>query len=150
MFLMPIVTSVVHFHTLRAPWRLGALMLVGLVSVTVAVVRLERRRDPVVSYATRVRVGERTTAKPAGAQQAQIAGLRAAWRAPRRTKNDVDHDGKVEGDVLEAAQDGARGPSTRTTRPHAFDLWYARQRQDQPARSSTSRRAGRKTPSGSR
>jgi len=127
MFLMPIVTTVVHFHTLRAPWRLGALMLVGLVSVTVAVVRLERRRDPVVSYATRVRVGERTAAKPAGAQQAQIAGLRAAWKALPKDKTDVDHDGKVEGDVLEAAQDAIAATGFyKNDEAHAFDLWYVR------------------------
>jgi hypothetical protein len=128
MFLMPIVTTVVHFHTLRAPWRLGAVMLVGLVSVTVAVVRLERRRDPVVSYATRVRVGERTTAKPAGAQKAQIAGLRAAWKALPKDKTDVDHDGKVEGDVLEAAQDAiAATDFYKNDEAHAFDLWYVHQ-----------------------
>ncbi|MGH7293808.1 MAG: hypothetical protein ACRELB_02690, partial [Polyangiaceae bacterium] len=53
-FLMPIVTSVVHFHTIRAPRRLAALLAVGFVSVTVAVWRLELRRDPVVSFATRI------------------------------------------------------------------------------------------------
>jgi hypothetical protein len=127
MFLMPIVTTVVHFHTLRAPRRLGALMLVGLLSVSFAVVRLERRRDPVVSYAARNRVDMRTKAKPAGAQQAQIAGLRAAWKALPKDKTDVDHDGKVEGDVLEAAQDAmATQGFYKNDEAHAFDLWYVR------------------------
>jgi hypothetical protein len=35
MFLMPIVTTVVHFHHERAPGRLAALLLVGFVSVCV-------------------------------------------------------------------------------------------------------------------
>jgi hypothetical protein len=127
MFLMPIVTSVVHFHTLRAPWRLGALMLVGLLSVSFAVVRLERRRDPVVSYATRNRVDMRTKAKPAGAQKAQIAGLRAAWKALPKDKTDVDHDGKVEGDVLEATQDAMASEGFyKNDEAHAFDLWSVR------------------------
>jgi hypothetical protein len=127
MFLKPIVTSVVHFHTLRAPRRLAALMLVGLVSVSLAVVRLERKRDPIVSFATRTRVDLRTKAKPAGAQQAQILGLRAAWRALPKDKADVDHDGKVEGDVLEAAQDAmATQGFYKNDEAHAFDLWYVR------------------------
>ncbi len=127
MFLMPIVTTVVHFHTLKAPRRLGALMLVGILSVTVAVVRLERRRDPVVSYATRNRVDLRTAAKPQGAQGAQTAGLRAAWRALPKDKTDVDHDGKVLGDVLEAAQDAMAAQGFyKNDEAHAFDLWYLR------------------------
>ena len=105
MFLMPIVTSVVHFHTVHAPRRLAALLLVGIVSVTLAVVHLERRRDPVVSYATRMRVRLRTAAKPKAASAAQAAALRAAWKAIPSEKKDVDHDGKVEGSVLEAAHE---------------------------------------------
>jgi hypothetical protein len=129
MFLMPIVTSVVHFHTLRAPRRLAALMLVGLVSISFAVVRLERRRDPVVSYATRNRVDLRTRAKPAAAQQAQILGLRAAWKALPKDRTDVDTDGKVEGDVLEAAQDAMVNTGFyKNDEAHAFDLWYVRSR----------------------
>jgi hypothetical protein len=54
MFLMPIVTSVVHYH---------------------------RRRDPIVSFATRQRVRMRTAAAPKPAQASQTAALRAAWQA---------------------------------------------------------------------
>jgi hypothetical protein len=125
MFLMPIVTSIVHFHSLRAPVRLGALMLVGLASVTVAVVRLERRRDPVVSFATRTRVGLRTRAKAQAAVQAQTTGLHAAWKALPKDRRDVDHDGKIEGDVLEAAQDAMVG-FYKNDEAHAFDLWLVR------------------------
>lgn len=125
MFLMPIVTSVVHFHTLRAPWRLGALLLVGIASVTVAVVRVEGLRDPVVSYATRMRVRLRTAAKPKAAEAAQTAALRAAWKAIPRDKLDVDHDGKVEGKVLDAAHDALAGFYKRDE-ANAFDLWSTR------------------------
>lgn len=124
MFLMPIVTSVVHFHTRQAPWRLGTLLVVGFVSVSLAVVRLERRRDPVVSFATRQRVDLRTAAQPKKAQAAEVAGLRAAWKALPKEKADVDHDGKVEGDVLTAAQD-AMQEFYKNDEAHAFDLWYA-------------------------
>jgi hypothetical protein len=125
MFLMPIVTSVVQFHTQHAPRRLAALLLVGIASVSVAVVRLERRRDPVVSYATRQRVDLRTAAKPTAASQAQASALRAAWKALPKDKQDLDHDGKVQGDVLDAAQD-ALGGFYKNDEAHAFDLWYTR------------------------
>jgi hypothetical protein len=122
MFLMPLVTSVVHFHMRQAPWRLAALLVAGFVSVTLAVVRLERQRDPVVSYATRMRVRLRTAAKPRTAEAAQIAALRAASRALPKEKNDVDHDGKVEGDVLDAAH-AALASFYKNDEASAFDLW---------------------------
>jgi hypothetical protein len=125
MFLMPIVTSVVHFHTIRAPWRLAALLLVGIVSVTVAVGRLEGRRDPVVSYATRMRVRLRTAAKPKAAEAAQAAALRAAWKAIPKEKQDVDHDGKVEGSVLDATHASLAG-FYKLDEANAFDLWSTR------------------------
>lgn len=125
MLLMPLVTSVVHFHLERAPRRLGALLLVGAVSVSFAVARLERRRDPVVSYATRIRVGLRTAAHPAGAEKAQASALRAAWKALPKEKDDVDRDGKIEGEVLEAAHEALSG-FYKNDEACAFDVWYSR------------------------
>jgi hypothetical protein len=125
MFLMPIVTSVVHFHTIRAPWRLAALLLVGIASVTYAVVRVESRRDPVVSYATRMRVRLRTLAKPKAAEAAQVAALRAAWKAIPKEKKDVDHDGKVEGSVLDVAHESLAS-FYKIDEANAFDLWSTR------------------------
>jgi hypothetical protein len=139
MFLMPIVTTVVHFHQERAPWRLAALLLVGFVSVCVAVVRIERRRDPIVSYATRMRVNMRTAARPREAAQAQVVALRAAWKAlpkddgtsealPRRglhQDEDIDSDGKIEGSVLDSAHE-ALHTFYKDDEAQAFDLWYTR------------------------
>ena len=42
-----------------------------------------------------------------------------------KAKKDVDNDGKVEGDVLDAAQD-ALGAFYKNDEAHAFDLWYTR------------------------
>ncbi|MFT3924476.1 MAG: hypothetical protein QM778_18200 [Myxococcales bacterium] len=78
MFLMPIVTSVIHFHQEHAPRRLSALFVVGLLSVGFAVYRIERRRDPIVSFATRTRVQLRSEARPDRAQTAQQAALAEA------------------------------------------------------------------------
>lgn len=123
MFLMPIVTTVVHYHRRREPGFLVALLLVGIVSSSLAIARLERRRDPVVSFATRQRVRMRTAAKARGAQAAQIAALHAAWGTLPKEKKDVDHDGKVEADVLDAAHE-ALMPFYRNDEANAFDLWY--------------------------
>jgi hypothetical protein len=125
MFLMPLVTSVVHFHLARAPARLAALLGVALVSVAFAIIRVERRRDPIVSFATRVRVGLRTSAKPSEAERAQASALRAAWRALPKERKDVDSDGKIEGDVLDAAHE-ALTAFYKNDEAHAFDLWYSR------------------------
>jgi hypothetical protein len=125
MFLMPIVTTVVHYHLERAPGRLTALLLVGFVSVTVAMVRIERRRDPMVSYATRMRVRMRTAARPKAAEQAQAEALQVATKLLARSKEDVDRDGKVEGDILDAAQEALRS-FYKDDEAEAFDLWYTR------------------------
>jgi hypothetical protein len=125
MFLMPIATSVVHYHQRREPKLLGVLLLVGIVSSGLAIARLERRRDPVVSFATRSRVRMRTAAKPKEAQGAQVAALHAAWKALPKERQDVDHDGKVEADVLDAAHE-ALMPFYKNDEASAFDLWYTR------------------------
>lgn len=125
MFLLPIVTSVVHFHQKRAPRRLVALLVVGLVSVGFAAQRLERRRAPIVSYATRTRVFLRTAAQPRLAYAAQVKGLSAAWKAFPKEKGDIDRDGKVEDLPLEAARDALIG-FYKNDEAHAFDLWYTR------------------------
>ncbi|HEX7481599.1 MAG TPA: hypothetical protein VF331_27590 [Polyangiales bacterium] len=125
MFLLPIVTSAMHFHQQRAPRRLAVLLLVGLVSVGAAAVRLERRRDPIVSFATRTRVRLRSAAKPWTAQAAQAKALRAAWAALSKEKDDIDTDGKVQDEALEAAHTALVG-FYRNDEAHSFDLWYTR------------------------
>jgi hypothetical protein len=122
-FLMPIVTSVVHFHLRGAPRRLAVLLAVGLVSIGVAALWIERRRDPIVSYATRVRVRMRTQVAPWLALKAQEGSLRAAWRTLPRERRDVDSDGKVEGAVLEASHE-ALSSFYRADEANAFDLWF--------------------------
>jgi hypothetical protein len=126
MFLMPIVTTVVHFHHEHAPRRLAVLLLVGFASVCVAFYRIEHRRDPIVSYATRMRVNMRTNAKPHAAAQAQTLALRAAWKVLPKEREDVESDGKVEGAVLEAAHE-ALATFYKKDEAQSFDLWYKRQ-----------------------
>ena len=124
-FLMPITTTVVHFHLTRAPRRLAVVLRVGLLSSSFAVYRLEKRRDSLVSFATRMRVGMRTEARPRDSNAALVKALRAAWAVLPAAKGDVESDGKVEGRVL----DNAHEALTAFYRPDeacAFDLWYTK------------------------
>lgn len=125
MLVMPIVTSVVHFHTRRSPAPLAALLAVGLASSVVAIVRLERRRDPVVSFATRERVGMRTAHDPKRAKEVELMALNAAWKELPPGKTDVGKDGKVEGAALEAARK-ALTAYYRNDEAYAFDLWLSK------------------------
>jgi hypothetical protein len=126
MFLMPIVTSVVHFHRTHAPRRLLLLLLAAGISVGFATARLERRRDPIVSFATRTRVNLRSDARPAAAVEAQARALRVAWHALPSQGDDIDRDGKVEELPLSLARESLMS-FYKNDEANAFDLWYAHQ-----------------------
>jgi hypothetical protein len=130
MFLMPVVTTVVHFHRQRSQKRLAVLLAIGLVSIGFAIARLEHRRDPMVSYATRSRVRLRTASAPERALTAQEKALNVAWDALSKLKRQetVDEDGKVEGAPLEAARESLVG-FYKNDEAHAFDLWFTRTKQ---------------------
>ncbi|MDB4990774.1 MAG: hypothetical protein JWN04_5952 [Myxococcaceae bacterium] len=125
MFLMPLVTSVVQMHLEHAPRRLCVLLLVGMVSIGLAAARVERRRDPIVSYATRTRVRLRQQADPAAARQAAIRALQRAWEVLPAGEGDLDADGKIEGQTLEAGRT-ALMQFYKNDEAHAFDLWLTR------------------------
>lgn len=120
--LMPIVTTVVWLHKTFRRGRLLVLILVGLLSTSVALVRVLKKRDPIVSYSSRYRVRERSAASPAKARAAQLSALQLAWKELHEHPASVEGDGKVEGEPLEMA----RSALERFYMPdesHAFDLW---------------------------
>jgi hypothetical protein len=121
-FLMPIVTSVVHYHRERAPRRLAIILAAGILSSGLAIARLEQARDPVVSLATRERVRLRTARDEKKAYDAMARALGDAWRALPKTKNDVDGDGKVEGAPLDLAR-ATLERFYKNDETYAFDLW---------------------------
>jgi hypothetical protein len=126
MFLMPIATSAVRLHQRRAPRRLLALLLIGLASTGLAAARLERRRDPVVSYAARVRLRLRSEARPEPAAAARTEALRAALAALPGNIDDIARDGKVTGRPLELARERLTH-FYKLDEANAFDLWYSNQ-----------------------
>ncbi|HQY63502.1 MAG: hypothetical protein IPF92_28500 [Myxococcales bacterium] len=122
-FLMPMVTTVVHLHREAAPRRLALLLVVAIVSVGFAGYRVTRKRDPLVSFASRERARLRTARDPRRAREVQAEALRAAWAAIQRTRGDVDTDGKVEGAPLEAGR-AALEAFYKPDETAAWDLWY--------------------------
>ncbi|HRG94760.1 MAG TPA: hypothetical protein PLR99_00850 [Polyangiaceae bacterium] len=122
-FLMPMVTTVVHLHREAAPRRLAVLLVVAIASVGVAGYRVTRKRDPLVSFASRERARLRTAHDPRRAREAQAEALRAAWAVIHRTRGDVDTDGKVEGAPLEAGR-AALEAFYKPDETAAWDLWY--------------------------
>lgn len=122
MFLMPIVTSVVHYHSTRAPRRLAVILAAGLLSSGLAVARLEKARDPIVSLATRERVRLRTVADRRRAYDALARGLGDAWKALPKAKDDIDSDGKVGGVPLDRAR-ATLERFYKEDETFAFDLW---------------------------
>jgi hypothetical protein len=125
MLLMPLATSMVHLHAQRARLRLAVLLIVALASSAVSVYSLARRRDPIVSFATRERVGLRTRANPEASHQALLAALRAGWTVLPQERDDVEQDGKVGGEVLAAAH-RELGSFYKPDEAFAFDLWLSR------------------------
>ncbi len=128
-FLMPMATTVVHFHREAAPKRLAVLLLVALVSIGVSAYRVMKKRDPLVSYATKQRARYRTAKNPKAAREAQARALRIAWKVLPRAREDVDTDGKVEGAPLEAMRDGLE-PFYKDDETYAWDLWYTKAKVD--------------------
>jgi hypothetical protein len=125
MLVMPIVTTVVHFHAEGAKWRLAAVLAIGLLSSGVAIARLEHRRDPIVSFSTRERVGMRTAKNVKASREVEAAALKAAWKVLANEKDDVDRDGKVLGEALDAAH-AALTAFYKKDEAYAFDLWLSR------------------------
>jgi hypothetical protein len=125
MFLLPMVTTVVHFHTKNAHARLAVLLAFAIAAVVCAILLLHRPRDPVVSFATRSRVRMRTNAAVARSRAVQTVALQEAWKALPLEKDDVDRDGKVEGLPLERARQ-ALAKFYKADEAYAFDLWMSR------------------------
>ncbi len=141
--LMPIATTVVWYHSSFRRRRLIAMLLVGAVSTTIAVVRVTSHRDPIVSYLTKQRVRLRTAAAKKDAHKILFASVEVAWRELVK-EHGVDGDGKVEGKALDDAR-AALEKFYKHDEAFAFDLWasprnhprvlvlYAQSRRKQPS-----------------
>jgi hypothetical protein len=121
-FLMPLATTVVHYHQSFRHRRLLVLLFVGLVSASLALGKMLHRRDPVVSFTTRVRVGLRTSVDRKKARAIQLAAARAALPVLMNRPAVVEGDGKVEGAPLTTAQ-ASLAHYYKPDEALAFDLW---------------------------
>lgn len=120
--LMPIATSVIWYHQTMRRGRLIAVLLVGLLSTSVGLVKVLHRRDPVVSFSTRYRVHLRSDVSPGEASAAQMRALRGAWTELQEHPSALEGDGKVEGEPLDAAH-AELEKFYKSDEALAFDLW---------------------------
>lgn len=105
LFLLPISTTVVKLHVERRFNELWILFATAALSITVAVVAIERRPGHLVSWATTQRVRMRTKIAPTPARNAQLQALRVVWANAPELKESVDKEGWVEGDALDRAEE---------------------------------------------
>jgi hypothetical protein len=124
MFLMPMVTSVVAMHQRHARGRLGLLFMIASLSVGLAVARIERRRNPIVSFATRVRVRLRDQAEPTRGYQARAQALSAAAATLPSAACAQERDRALSDAPLEAAR-AQLSTFYKNDEAHAFELWLS-------------------------
>ncbi|MFT3723996.1 MAG: hypothetical protein QM773_10445 [Hyphomonadaceae bacterium] len=123
--LMPIATTVVWYHASFRRGRLLVVLLTGLASTCASLAYVARRREPVVSYATRERVRLRTEVAAARAHRVLGRAARAALAAVSRSN--VEGDGRVEGEPLEKARAALRS-FYKADEAQAFDIWASPRR----------------------
>lgn len=119
--LMPIATTVVWYHSSFRRGRLAVLLVVALLSTGTVLFRTLRRRQPLVSYATRTRVELRTRAASARAHAALVAAARAARPLTAKLRRG-DRAGAIAGDALDRAH-AVLEQFYRSDEAYAFELW---------------------------
>lgn len=129
--LMPLATSLIKYRLVSRRRRLVTLVIVGACSVALAIFAIEKRRDPVVSWAARERVLLRTKADKNHARTVTIAAAKAAWAAIPKHTADIDADGKVEGEPLEAARTALK-KFYKADEAQAFDGWVSHAKKGNP------------------
>jgi hypothetical protein len=120
--LMPIATTVIGLHQSFRRGRLAVLLIVALISTTLAIVRLERRRNPVISFATRERVFLRTRADPQRAREVQAAAVHASLARSQVEAGTASKDGSIQGAPLDAAHEALERFYKRDE-ACSFELW---------------------------
>lgn len=104
-FLLPISTTVVKFHSERRLKELWVLFGAAALSVSVAVAALVHKKGHVVSWVTGHRAMLRTTAVPDQARASQLQALREVQDNYAELVASTDSAGWVEGDSGQRAED---------------------------------------------
>jgi hypothetical protein len=124
--MMPLATTIVHFHATFRRKRLLALLSIGLVSTVIAVLAVNKRRLGMVSWPTRARTMMRTQVDRPAASRALIGAARVARREIVANASDVDKDGLVLGKPLDRARAILAERFYKQDEAEAFDLWADR------------------------
>ena len=124
--LMPIMTTVVWYHSSFRRGRLVLVLAAGLISTGVAYYRVASRRAPIVSFATRERVELRTQSSTRKAHRALLNAVRVAHKTMSTTPT-VEGDGKVMGVPFEKASSSLE-QFYKPDEAYAFSLWASPRR----------------------
>jgi hypothetical protein len=120
--LMPIATTVVWYHSTFRRGRLQVLLFVALLATSYAMYRVANRRAPLVSYAARERVALRTNYSKPKAHRALLSAARAAYHKLNQLRDEVEGDGNVTGEPLDAAH-AALESYFKSDEASAFSVW---------------------------
>jgi hypothetical protein len=120
--LMPMATTVIALEKERKRWRLALLLFLSAVSTTIVLVGISRKRDPIVSVATRERVRLRNQRDTKRAHEVRVEAARAAMRNLMIDQSQFEGDGKVLGEPLETTR-VALEHFYKRDETYAFDLW---------------------------
>jgi hypothetical protein len=120
--LMPMATTIITLEKGRKRWRLAVLLLLSAVSTTVLLVGISRKRDPIVSFATRERVRLRTRRDIKRSHEVRLEAARAAMRNLLIDQSQFEGDGKVLGEPLETTR-VALEHFYKRDETFVFDLW---------------------------
>jgi hypothetical protein len=120
-FLLPISTTVVKFHSERRLTELWVLFAAAAISVSIAIVQLVQKRGHIVSWVTTHRVALRTRAQPDAARAAQLGALHAVADNFAELRASTDEAGWVEGDSGQRAEDQL-GLFYKSDEAYAFSL----------------------------
>jgi hypothetical protein len=119
--LMPIATTVVWYHGSGRRGRLVWVLLAGLLSTSIILVRVASRRYPIVSYATRERVILRTASAKRKAHKVLLNAAHASMKTLTNTPS-IEGDGAVIGEPLAQAQ-SVLANFYKHDEAYAFNIW---------------------------
>lgn len=110
--LMPIATTVVHFHLGKKHRPLGVLIVATLLMTAAMATWYAKKRHAYVAYPTSIRMVLRTKARPAKSFDVRRKALAIAYRDLRYGEGEIEHDSKIEEEILGQPIDEARDALT--------------------------------------
>ena len=106
--LMPLATTVVHYHLGHKHKRMAVLIAATVIMTVVMIVGYAKKRHEIVPIPTSIRMVLRTKAAPERSLAARTKALRLAFRALHYHEGEIDKDSRIESEILGGPIDEAR------------------------------------------